>query len=984
MQKTRRQLAAAGVMMLACGVWSAAARPTSAASSDPTVARVGRLDISRAELEDRFSQARAAYRGRTGQALPEAVVPTFRRTVLEQLIRARLLMLEAEKEGRLVSEEDAEAELSKSPFFSEDGHFVPSKLAAAKRNDPKAFAAALADARLRLSGARLQERIERRFAPDEAKLRAAIMRQLTTASLDALVLSYDDYDGRGAEPSERDVLDYYAGHKAEFERPAHAKITVLSVEPIPADDEGAASRQARDAHVRERADSLLAAARDGTPLASLAGTARLQEGLDVSRGNFPGLWRGDDRARNAVFSSRPGELLPVLVPGRDGWLIVRVDEVSQRAPAPLVDVARDIRARLRAARRSGSSDAELRRDYDDMRDELAGPAVRVRYALFDSSRIEVARPSSTDLDRYYRGHLADYSSFDAARGAIRQKPFEEVREDVQARWLRERRIVEARAAGERTLDAWRSGRRDRRTEKRAALLRETGPVAVGSPVDTLRFGALLGDTVSARGAREGTGMIAVPGGVLVFQMFDHRDGYVPPFEAVRQRVEARHARRLAAEETEAARRMFEADPMAFAHDSTVHFSRLVVPQPPPIDVPLTRAEVERYHAEHIDRYSAPEVVSLRQILVVPSGPGPGPDQAARLKAEGLLRRVRAGEDFNDLAQKFSDDLATRESGGDLGTFGRGVLAPAIEKVAFALRPGDVSDLVHTSQGYHILKCTGYEPMQARPLVQVYANVGFEAAMEKAVPIARARADSLMRHIHSPEDAIRIAASQKLALYHNTKAIGEAAGTPELEAYFDRLDELRPGQFYPTPVHVRGQGFAITWIDSITPPRKPRFEDVRSQVIAEYRRVNGAHALEAKRRELERMAAAGWSLDSLATLFGGLTRVDGLHAGDGLQGFGGAAQIDSLIFGNDQAPALQPGETSGWVACASGLVRVRLVARHAPPPGELAARLERDRRKELERSLYYYYEGLKRDYNVQIRDPDLAALALPPPTGADLK
>jgi peptidyl-prolyl cis-trans isomerase C len=77
-------------------------------------------------------------------------------------------------------------------------------------------------------------------------------------------------------------------------------------------------------------------------------------------------------------------------------------------------------------------------------------------------------------------------------------------------------------------------------------------------------------------------------------------------------------------------------------------------------------------------------------------------KAARAKIEGLLKRIKAGEDFAKLARENSDD-GSKEQGGDLGLFGQGRMVPEFEKTAFSLQPGEVSDVVATQFGYHIIK-----------------------------------------------------------------------------------------------------------------------------------------------------------------------------------------------------------------------------------------------------------------------------------------
>ncbi|MBI4468302.1 MAG: peptidylprolyl isomerase [Acidobacteria bacterium] len=126
-------------------------------------------------------------------------------------------------------------------------------------------------------------------------------------------------------------------------------------------------------------------------------------------------------------------------------------------------------------------------------------------------------------------------------------------------------------------------------------------------------------------------------------------------------------------------------------------------------VEVSETEIKGYFEEHQSKY---EQVRASHILIstrpqpdVAGGATPPPPdkEAARKKVEGVLARVRAGEDFAALAKENSDDPGSKERGGDLNFFGRGQMVGEFERVAFNLQPGQVSDVVETPFGFHIIK-----------------------------------------------------------------------------------------------------------------------------------------------------------------------------------------------------------------------------------------------------------------------------------------
>lgn len=111
-------------------------------------------------------------------------------------------------------------------------------------------------------------------------------------------------------------------------------------------------------------------------------------------------------------------------------------------------------------------------------------------------------------------------------------------------------------------------------------------------------------------------------------------------------------------------------------------------------------------------------------------------KAARARAEDILRRVRAGEDFAKLANEFTEDPGGRGRGGDLGWFGRGMMVKPFEDAAFALKPGEVSGIVESQFGFHIIKLEERRPAQGEAGEEVHARhilIGYGAPADPNSP-----------------------------------------------------------------------------------------------------------------------------------------------------------------------------------------------------------------------------------------------------------
>lgn len=148
-------------------------------------------------------------------------------------------------------------------------------------------------------------------------------------------------------------------------------------------------------------------------------------------------------------------------------------------------------------------------------------------------------------------------------------------------------------------------------------------------------------------------------------------------------------------------------------------------------------DVKKFYAQHKSEMERPEEVKLSEILVSTEQAGNDPAKldSAKAKADELLKQIKAGANFEDLAKKESQDPSAAQ-GGDLGYFERGKLAKQLEDVTFAMQKGQVSDVIRTRQGFVILKVTEHQTAGIPPLNAVEQQIQERVYMQKLQPSLR--------------------------------------------------------------------------------------------------------------------------------------------------------------------------------------------------------------------------------------------------------
>ncbi|HVQ47207.1 MAG TPA: peptidylprolyl isomerase [Gemmatimonadales bacterium] len=240
----------------------------------------------------------------------------------------------------------------------------------------------------------------------------------------------------------------------------------------------------------------------------------------------------------------------------------------------------------------------------------------------------------------------------------------------------------------------------------------------------------------------------------------------------------------------------------------------------------TEKEMKEYFEEQkASLGTRPATLSFRQIVVTPM---PSAEAKAKTKAEAdsIVLELRRGADFAVAARRFSQDPGSKEQGGSLNWFRRGVMVPEFEKVAFSLRPGMISDPVESPFGYHIIQVERVQPaeVQARHILLVphidSANVDSARARAESIRaalLAGASFDSLQR------------------LYHDRSAEKEAANVPVTklpENYAKVVADSGRGSILPVftmPGSGNRDQFVVLQVIDRRPEGEIRYEDVHDRI-----------------------------------------------------------------------------------------------------------------------------------------------------------
>jgi len=202
------------------------------------------------------------------------------------------------------------------------------------------------------------------------------------------------------------------------------------------------------------------------------------------------------------------------------------------------------------------------------------------------------------------------------------------------------------------------------------------------------------------------------------------------------------------------------------------------------DVVISPEEIKKAFDEHNAKPAQPSSEERRAahiLLQVKPSASEAERQATRKKAEQILAEVKAHPaQFAQLAQKYSQDPGSAKQGGDLGFFGRGVMAKSFEEAVFAMKAGETSDIVQTEFGFHIIRLTEVKGAQARTLAEATPDITRELRTQRATKKFAEAADNFSNLVFEQSGSLKpVADALKLELQQTAWVSRNGAGAPAL-------------------------------------------------------------------------------------------------------------------------------------------------------------------------------------------------------------
>jgi peptidyl-prolyl cis-trans isomerase D len=347
------------------------------------------------------------------------------------------------------------------------------------------------------------------------------------------------------------------------------------------------------------------------------------------------------------------------------------------------------------------------------------------------------------------------------------------------------------------------------------------------------------------------------------------------------------------------------------------------------NIQVSDDQLKVQYQNNIQQYQVPNRVHAEHILFMTVGKTDAEVDEIKKKAEDVLKQAKKGAKFEDLAKKYSEDPGSKDKGGDLGWITQGQTVPEFEKTAFGLDKGQISDLVKTQYGFHIIKVLDKETARTKTFDEVKESLRAPMVLQQADQQAADAADKLAKAIRqSNKVALDDLAKQYQLAVSQTRPVSATDPILELgnsKEVKDAIFRLRQNEL-SLPIRT-DRGYVVLSVQQITPAHPGSLEEVREQVVNDLKQEEAGKLAKTKSEELAKRVKAGEKFEAAAKALGLEAKTsDLISRNDSISGAASGKQLG-------EAFQMKPGDVAAPMSLGNTWMVYRVETKEEANPND---------------------------------------------------
>ncbi len=296
---------------------------------------------------------------------------------------------------------------------------------------------------------------------------------------------------------------------------------------------------------------------------------------------------------------------------------------------------------------------------------------------------------------------------------------------------------------------------------------------------------------------------------------------------------------------------------------------LISPEEFAKEIKVTEKELESYYEEHPANFEVPEKRRVSHILIkLPPSASEKEEENAKKKIEEIQKKLEKGVDFATLARKYSQDPSSAKKGGDLEFFTYSEMIPSFSKATFSLKKeGEVSGIVRSPFGYHLIKLTGIKQVYTEPFDKVKPQIKKLLIEQKSEELANKEAETVRERIEEKKITFTDYVKKHPFRYNSTpffsstEKVEDVGWVPQFNQVSFSLEPGKISSVVPIP-----QGYSILKLVEKKPSRIPPLKEITPKVKEKVVEEKAKRIAEEKAKQIQQEVKKGKELPSLAKKF----------------------------------------------------------------------------------------------------------------------